>query len=102
LGQIQQVLINLYANAADAMGKGLIETHTYLDGERVAVVVTDHGPGMSEDILLHIFDSGFTTKDTGHGFGLAICKRIIENHGGTVDVVSETGVGTTFTLTFGV
>ena len=102
LGQIQQVLINLYANAADAMGQGLIETTTYLDGERVAVVVKDYGPGMPEDVLNHIFDSGFTTKDTGHGFGLAICKRIIENHGGTIDVVSEAGVGTTFTLTFGV
>ena len=101
-GQIQQVLINLYANAADAMGEGHIETTTRFmaDEKRVSVVVTDHGPGMPEEVVLRIFDSGFTTKDTGHGFGLAICARIIENHGGTVDVVSEEGVGTTFTLTF--
>jgi signal transduction histidine kinase len=101
-GQIQQVLINLYANAADAMGEGHIETTTRLNpaDNRVSVVVTDHGPGMPEDVVMRIFDSGFTTKDTGHGFGLAICGRIIENHGGTVDVVSDVGVGTTFTLTF--
>jgi len=99
-GQIQQVLINLYANAADAMGEGQIETTTRYDKEenRVSVVVTDHGPGMPEGIVMRIFDSGFTTKDTGHGFGLAICARIIENHGGTVDVASEVDVGTTFTL----
>ncbi|MGA1199319.1 MAG: sensor histidine kinase, partial [Candidatus Latescibacterota bacterium] len=101
-GQIQQVLINLYANAADAMGEGQIETVTrFMEAEnRVSVVVTDHGPGMSKEVVTRIFDSGFTTKKTGHGFGLAICARIIENHGGTVDVISEEGVGTTFTLTF--
>ena len=101
-GQIQQVLLNLFANAADAMGHGVIEITTSLQDNRVVVVVTDHGPGMSEEIRVKIFDSGFTTKETGHGFGLAICGRIIKNHGGTVDVVSEVGVGTTFTLTFGV
>jgi signal transduction histidine kinase len=99
-GQIQQVLINLYANAADAMGQGQIETTTQFDPveNRVSVVVTDHGPGMPETVVSRIFDSGFTTKDTGHGFGLAICARIIENHGGTVEVDSKVGVGTTFTL----
>ncbi|MBT5831834.1 MAG: hypothetical protein HOH77_16740 [Candidatus Latescibacteria bacterium] len=101
-GQIQQVLINLYANAADAMGEGQIETTTRFnkDENRVSVVVVDHGPGMSEEVVMRIFDSGFTTKNTGHGFGLAICARIIENHGGTIDVISEVGVGTTFMLTF--
>ena len=101
-GQIQQVILNLFANAADAMGQGVIETATSLKDGRVEVVVTDHGPGMPEEVRERIFDSGFTTKKTGHGFGLAICGRIIENHGGTVEVVSEVGVGTTFTLTFGV
>lgn len=100
-GQIQQVLINLYANAADAMVAGKIETVTRYDAEakQVAVVVTDQGPGMPEDVVMRIFDSGFTTKDTGHGFGLAICVRIVENHGGTIDCASKEGVGTTFTLT---
>lgn len=99
-GQIQQVLLNVYANAADAMGKGVIETVTRLDkaGGRVSVAVIDHGPGMSEEVLARIFDSGFTTKKTGHGFGLAICKRIAENHGGHIEVISREGAGTTFTL----
>lgn len=101
-GQIQQVMINLYANAADAMGEGRIGTGTRFDAvaQRVVVVVTDQGPGMPEEVLMRIFDSGFTTKKTGHGFGLAICARIIENHGGTIEVESKEGVGTTFTLTF--
>jgi signal transduction histidine kinase len=101
-GQIQQVLINLYANAADAMGKGTIATTTRFDevNHKVMITVVDYGPGMPEPILKRIFDSGFTTKKTGHGFGLAICARIVENHGGKIDVKSEVGVGTTFTLTF--
>ena len=101
-GQIQQVLINLYANAADAMGKGTIATTTRFDevNDKVMITVVDYGPGMPEPILKRIFDSGFTTKKTGHGFGLAICARIVENHGGTIDVKSEVGVGTTFTLIF--
>ena len=100
-GQIQQVILNLFANAADAMGQGVIDTTTSLKGDRVEIVITDHGPGMPEEVQQRIFDSGFTTKETGHGFGLAICGRIIENHGGTVEVVSKENVGTTFTLTFG-
>ena len=60
-------MINFYANAADAMGHGLIETVTrYHEAEnQVSVVVTDHGPGMPEEVVMRIFDSGFTTKDTG-------------------------------------
>ena len=87
-GQFQQVLLNLFANAADAMGQGVVQARTRYDREqnRLVLVVADTGPGMPEEVKARIFESGFTTKDTGHGFGLAVCLRIIENHGGEVEV----------------
>ncbi len=100
-GQIQQVLLNLFANAADAMGAGIVAVGTLLDDDgRLVVAVRDTGPGMPDEVVARIFETGFTTKDTGHGFGLPVCRRIVENHGGVIDVETEPGVGTTFTLTF--
>jgi|GEM_PF-503317 len=101
-GQVQQVILNLYANAADAMKKGLVRTETRFDPDlgTVTLVVQDAGPGMPDDVRKKVFDSGFTTKKTGHGFGLAICSRIINNHNGKIEVESVPGVGTTFTLRF--
>jgi signal transduction histidine kinase len=55
---------------------------------------------MPDEVKERIFDSGFTTKSTGHGFGLAVCARIVENHQGTIEVDSKLGEGTVFTLTF--
>ena len=101
-GQIQQVLLNLYANAADAMDVGVIKTHTGVEqnGALLVIEIADTGPGMPEDRLEKIFDSGFTTKDTGHGFGLAVCRRIVENHQGKIEVQSVVGEGTSFRLEF--
>lgn len=101
-GQIHQVLMNLYANAADAMDAGVIRTRTFTEkeGSVLVVEVEDTGPGIPEDRLERIFESGFTTKDTGHGFGLAVCRRIVENHQGDIEVKSVIGEGTTFRLTF--
>jgi signal transduction histidine kinase len=101
-GQIHQVLLNLYANAADAMDKGVIKTRTGTekDGSLLVVEVEDTGPGIPEEQLEKIFESGFTTKDTGHGFGLAVCRRIVENHQGDIEVKSIVGQGTTFRLEF--
>jgi PAS domain S-box-containing protein len=100
-GQVQQILLNLYANAADA-GADRVTTMIALrraEGKVVATVA-DNGPGMSAGVLAKVFETGFTTKRTGHGFGLSICKRIMDNHGGGIAVQSEVGKGTTFTLTF--
>jgi signal transduction histidine kinase len=101
-GQIHQVLMNLYANAADAMDAGVIrtETGTEKEGSVLFVTVEDTGPGIPEERLERIFESGFTTKKTGHGFGLAVCRRIVENHQGDIEVNSVIGKGTTFRLTF--
>jgi len=103
-GYLRQVLLNLINNSMDAMPRGgelRIETRL-ANGEArgVAVRVTDNGAGMSPDTMAHVFDPMFTTKrmGTGTGLGLAICDQIIRQHGGTIDVESEPGQGTTFTL----
>lgn len=102
--QIDQVLLNLIVNAAQAMpeGKmGLIEVRTECDHQQVWIEVQDNGPGIPADILKKIFDPFFTTKDpgTGTGLGLSVSQNIIQQHGGTLTVSSTVGVGTTFKIT---
>lgn len=102
-GQIQQVLYNLLNNAADAMGKrtgegGTITVGTDYDEKEkmVHIWVKDAGCGMSEEEVKRIFQDGFTTKQLGHGLGLTICRKIIDNHKGTIEVESKLNQGTTF------
>ncbi len=104
-GQIQQVLYNLLNNAADAMGKRegeggaiTIGTDYHPEKKQVEIWVRDTGKGMSEEELKNIFSRGFTTKEFGHGIGLTICKKIIDSHGGTIQVESELNKGTTFRI----
>ncbi len=102
--QIDQVFLNLIVNAAQAMpeGKmGLIDIRTDCDDKQVWIEVKDNGPGISPEVLKKIFDPFFTTKDpgTGTGLGLSVSTNIIQQHGGTLDVDSTVGVGTTFTIT---
>jgi signal transduction histidine kinase len=99
--QIQQVIINLVSNAAEAMdGKGRITliTHYEPDTDWVELQVVDEGKGIAEKDLSQIFEPHFTTKERGHGFGLAICYRIIKEHRGKIKVKSREGEGTTFTI----
>ena len=98
--EIQQILLNLYNNAADAMGKGTIVTSTKCDAEmhEVEFRVEDDGPGIPPQIQERIFDMGFTTKGGGYGFGLAVCHRIVQNHGGRIELDSTLGRGTTFII----
>jgi len=105
-GQIQQVLLNLFMNAADAMNekagrRKLIGVTTHLDERRrhLRVIVTDTGPGIAASVLPRIFDPHFTTKPDGHGFGLATSYRILENHHGTIEAESPHGSGATFMIT---
>ncbi|MEE2753234.1 MAG: ATP-binding protein [Candidatus Latescibacterota bacterium] len=101
-GKIHQVLMNLYTNATNAMDQGVIITRsrTEKDGALLVVEVEDTGPGIPKQQLEQVFESGFTTKDIGHGFGLAVCRRIVENHQGDIEVKSVVGQGTTFRLEF--
>ena len=101
--QINQVFLNLLTNAAQATpdSGGAITVRTMLrDPEHVAVEVIDNGHGIPPDVLKKIFDPFFTTKEVGKatGLGLAISYKIIESHGGRIQVASEVGKGTRFTV----
>jgi signal transduction histidine kinase len=102
--QINQVLLNLITNAAQATdGKaGRISITTRApDAAHVAIEVEDNGKGIAPEVLPKIFDPFFTTKDVGQGtgLGLSIAYKIVESHGGKIDVRSQVGVGTKFTVT---
>ncbi len=97
--QIQQALLNLILNAIQAMEKGgTLTIRTFRKGEKIGVEVKDTGVGISPSHLKRIFDPFFTTKSEGTGLGLSITLKIIETHGGTIDVQSQEGVGSTFTI----
>jgi PAS domain S-box-containing protein len=101
---LQQVLLNLVTNAREALnGGGQIRLETAPAPGRpdwVQLVVADTGPGIASTDLTHIFEPFYTTKPTGTGLGLAVSYGIVQAHGGTIDVESTPGHGTTFTLTF--
>jgi two-component system NtrC family sensor kinase len=100
-GQIQQSLINLIINAieaTDAGGSIFISTDYQKYQDRVDIILSDTGQGMSKDDLGKIFDPFFTTKDEGTGLGLAITHGIIEQHNGAISAFSKLGRGTVFTI----
>lgn len=91
--QLEQVLINLIKNAYES-GATKVEVSAS-DSE---IRVKDNGSGMSPDILEHAFIPFFTTKPSGTGIGLSLCRQIILKHGGTIRVESQEGCGTTFII----
>lgn len=104
-GQLQQVLLNLFLNAKDAMPRGgtlAVSTRTAADagGGRVEVLVSDTGTGIPPEVRDRIFDPFFTTKGArqGTGLGLAISYGIVREHGGAISVDSASGEGTQFTV----
>jgi signal transduction histidine kinase len=98
--QIEQVILALMSNAVEAMPRGGRITITGRAGEggRVRLDVADTGPGIPPSQLERIFRLFFTTKSSGTGMGLAIAKKIVERHGGTITVESEMGKGTRFVI----
>ncbi len=99
--QLQQVLLNLYLNAVEAIsGPGKITTCSRLssDGRQMFIDISDNGAGMSETVKNNLFKPFFTTRSKGTGLGLAICLRLIEQHRGTILVDSHPGKGSTFTI----
>ncbi len=110
-GQMQQVLVNLVTNAAQAIGSawGSIvvsasmasaETAAKPDRDYIRIRVSDDGPGMTKEVMQRIFEPFFTTKAVGEGtgLGLSVVHGIIAGHGGTIEVDSEPGRGTVFTI----
>lgn len=115
--RIEQVLLNLVLNAVRAMpGGGWIEIGGYRnrdglnkdglnkdggkDGESVVLRVADTGPGIAAEHLSRIFEPGFSTRAASPGLGLAVCRKIVEQHGGTIRAESRPGRGAIFTVTF--
>ncbi len=104
-GQIQQVFLNLFMNAADAMQeKGVGVKRIAVSSEHdertrtLKITVADTGTGIAPQNLARIFEPHFTTKATGHGFGLSSSYRIITNHGGRIAAASPPGQGAQFTI----
>lgn len=98
--QIKQVLLNLVLNAVDAMPHGgALTVETALADDAVRCRLSDTGKGIRREDLGRIFNPFFTTKPDGTGLGLSIAHRILEAHRGRIEVSSQEGAGTTFTLT---
>jgi signal transduction histidine kinase/CheY-like chemotaxis protein len=108
VGQLQQLLYNLLNNAADATlekkeepnKKIVITTEFTPERNEFSISVSDNGIGIETGLIHKMLKKQFTTKKSGHGFGLLVIKRIIENHGGNPSIRSVPGEGTTITTTF--
>jgi signal transduction histidine kinase len=106
--QIQQVLLNLLMNAAEALNTVVnkpdkeISVELRLDktNRRPQLIVADNGPGIPAESQAELFNKRFTTKERGHGIGLITVRKTIEQHQGTIEVESTPGAGTKFVITF--
>jgi len=97
--QIQQVLVNIVTNAAQAMPEGgKLTIGVREKGGFLEMGITDTGGGIPEEVRNKIFEPLFTTRAKGIGLGLAVCKSIIDRHGGHIEVKSKVGEGTTFNI----
>jgi signal transduction histidine kinase len=99
--ELQQAITNLTQNAVDAVAKnGHVWVRTRPEARNVRIEVADDGPGIPRDALARIFTPFFTTKEVGKGMGLGltITRQVIKQHGGTLEVDSTPGQGTTFTI----
>ncbi len=99
--RLNQVFLNLINNARQAIGdQGTITIRTWVEDKTANIAITDDGIGIPKENVARVFDPGFTTKGVGigTGLGLSICYQIIKDHRGRIDVESEPGKGTTFTV----
>lgn len=102
--QLKEALVNLLVNSSEAMGYGgliVIREEEVVDepwGRKVVIRVSDNGPGFPESIQGELFEPFFTTKEEGTGLGLTIAARIIEDHGGKLELSSREGEGATSTI----
>ncbi len=102
--QIEQVILNVGRNGIQAMAEiqpaanRILTIRSFVDGDKVAIVVTDAGKGLDVEELERVFEPFYSAKDGGHGLGLSISKSIITEHGGDIQVKSSPGDGATFTV----
>ena len=103
--QLKEVLVNLVVNACEAMERGglivINEEKSFAEplGKVVVIRLTDNGPGIPESIQDKVLQPFFTTREEGTGLGLSIASRIVEQHGGWLDLTSKEGEGTSFVIT---
>jgi signal transduction histidine kinase len=102
--RLKEVLVNIMVNACEAMKGGgslVIREEEAVDpslGQVAVVRVRDNGPGIAESLRARVFEPFFTTKEEGSGLGLSIAVRIVEEHGGRLDLESKEGQGAEFSL----
>ena len=100
ISKMQRVFKLIIKNALEAMPHGgILKMHSSQEGSKVQITFIDSGIGIPKEILPKIFSPLLTTKAQGMGLSLAICKRIVDSHGGKIEVESVTGNGTTFRIT---
>lgn len=99
---LRRALLNLVDNAIQASHPGgVVQVRVEQEGERVTIEVSDRGHGIPRDELERIFEPFYTTKASGTGLGLAVVRRFVEDHGGTIEVRSEVDSGSVFTIRLG-
>lgn len=101
-GALNQVFLNLLKNAVEAIdgGGGTVTLRGAQKGDAIVVKIHDDGPGIAPELRDRLFEPFFSTKRAGRGtgLGLSISQRIVQEHGGRIEVESELGQGTTFTV----
>ena len=96
---LKQVILNLFINAQQAMNEGgELIIRTDRQEKQVVIQISDTGGGIPPEVLPHIFDTYYTSRPQGSGLGLPTAKKIVELHGGTIQVDSTSGKGTSFTV----
>ena len=101
--QLQQVIINLLTNAADAMAdqpptSRQITIRSVVSGQTIRCLISDKGPGFSQEIKDRLFEPFLTTKAQGSGIGLSICRSILEDHGGMIEIAESSAAGATIVI----
>jgi len=97
--KLRQVLLNVLQNAVQSIdGEGGVEVSAEATADRVVILVADSGSGIAPEHLLKVFMPFFTTREKGTGLGLAVAAKIVESHGGSMDVSSTVGKGSTFRI----
>ena len=97
---LEQVILNIFKNALQAMPDGgQLTIEAYRSPKTVVVTIADTGPGIRPEDRERIFEPFHTTKPRGTGLGLAVCRKIVAEHGGTITVGGEPGTGANFTIT---